>query len=370
MNHTQKWEFFKFKVREVAMRRGKEIKNNNVAKEISIMNELNTLMKKNNLSEDEEVKLKKLKEELDNAYINMAKGAFIRSRAKWLELGEKNSSYFFALEKRNQKRNNISALKIDDNIITNHLDISKYVGSFYSNIYRSNSNINDCDKFIESVKNFTPIISEHFKTNCERPITKLEISEAIQSMKKGKSPCNDGLSVEFYLIFWDIIVDPLLELFKECLDRKEMSISMKQGVITLIPKPDKDHLLIENWRPITLLNIDYKMFSLVYAKRLKKGLEEIISETQTGFMANRHISSNIRLVLDLLDYSDNIDNDSLIVFLDFYKAFDTVGHYFLFKALQTFGFGPNFVSTIEMLYRDIDSCVALYIQTLPKDFQS
>ena len=189
-------------------------------------------------------------------------------------------------------------------------------------------------------------------------------------MKKGKSPCNDGLSVEFYLIFWDIIVDPLLELFKECLDRKEMSISMKQGVITLIPKPDKDHLLIENWRPITLLNIDYKMFSLVYAKRLKKGLEEIISETQTGFMANRHISSNIRLVLDLLDYSDNIDNDSLIVFLDFYKAFDTVGHYLLFKALQTFGFGPNFVSTIEMLYRDIDSCVALYIQTLPKDFQS
>lgn len=56
-------------------------------------------------------------------------------------------------------------------------------------------------------------------------------------------------------------------------------------------------------------------------------------------------------------YSDNVDNDSLIVFLDFYKAFDTVEHYFLFKALQTFGFGPNFVSTIEMFYKDIDSCV-------------
>lgn len=164
---------------------------NNDTKEICIMND--TLMKKDNLSEDEEIKLKRLKEEIDNAYINMAKGAFIRSRAKWLELGERNSSYFFALEKRNQKRNNISALKIDDNIITNHLDISKYVGSFYSNTYKSNSNINDCDRFIESVKNFTPTISEHFKTNCERPITKPEISEAIQSMKKGKSPGNDGL---------------------------------------------------------------------------------------------------------------------------------------------------------------------------------
>lgn len=77
-------------------------------------------------------------------------------------------------------------------------------------------------------------------------------------------------------------------------------------------------------------------------------------------MSNRHISSNIRLVLDLLDYSENIDNDSLIVFLDFYKAFDTVEHHFLFKALQTFGFGQNFISTIEMFYKNIDSCVILY----------
>lgn len=99
---------------------------------------------------------------------------------------------------------------------------------------------------------------------------------------------------------------------------------------------------------------------MVYTRRLKKDLEEIIGETQTGFMSNRHISSNIRLVLDLLDYSDNIDNDSLIVFLDFYKAFDTIEHYFLFKMLQTFGFGQNFVSTIEMFYKDIDSCVIHY----------
>lgn len=112
-------------------------------------------------------------------------------------------------------------------------------------------------KDLLSIKNFTPTISEHFKTNCERPITKSEISAAIQSVKKGKFPGNDGLSVEFYLHFWDIIAHPLLEPFKECIDRREMSTSMKQGVITLIPKPDKDHLLLENWRPTTLLNIDY-----------------------------------------------------------------------------------------------------------------
>ena len=69
---------------------------------------------------------------------------------------------------------------------------------------------------------------------------------------------------------------------------------MKQGLITLIPKPDKDPLSLDNWKPITLLNIYYKMFSLAHAKRLKSGLHEIINETQTGFMPNRHTSSNIR----------------------------------------------------------------------------
>ena len=192
-------------------------------------------------------------------YIEMAKGAFVRSRAKWLEQGERNSSYFFALEKRNRKRNNLPTLKINDNITSNSLDISRYVGTFYSNIYKSNIQFDECDRFIESVKAFTPTISEQFKLECERPITKVEISEAVGSMKKGKSPGNDGLSVKFYFHFWEIIENPLFDLFKECILKKEMSTSMKQGLICLLPKPDKDHLLIENWRPIMILNVDYKI---------------------------------------------------------------------------------------------------------------
>lgn len=81
------------------------------------------------------------------------------------------------------------------------------------------------------------------------------------------------------------------------------NVTVKMAVvvaITLIPKPDKDHLLIENWRPITLMNMDYKSILLVYARRLKKDLEGIIAETQTGFMSNCHIISNRRLLLDLL----------------------------------------------------------------------
>lgn len=92
-----------------------------------------------------------------------------------------------------------------------------------------------------------------------------------------------------------------MDKYKECIDKKEMSTTMKQGLMS--PKPNKDPLSIENWRPITLLTGDYKLFALIFARRLKNNLTEIIYETQTGFMINCHVSNNIRLVLDLLDYS-------------------------------------------------------------------
>ena len=252
MNSGQKWEFFKFKIRELAIKHSKEIKKRNNHKENETINELNFLLNKGSLTEEEESKLTHLKAEIDRLYMNMTKGAFIRSRAKWLEKGEKNTSYFFALEKRNYKKNNITSLKIDNSISSNPSDIANHTLKFYSDLYSSVYNQTECEKFIDSVKEFTPQISIEFKSDCDRPILKSEILDAINKMKKGKSPGMDGLPIEFYLCFWSIIETPLFEMIKECIDKEEMITTMKQGIITLIPKPDKDHLSLDNWRPITL----------------------------------------------------------------------------------------------------------------------
>ncbi len=77
-------------------------------------------------------------------------------------------------------------------------------------------------------------------------------------MKKGKSPGPDGLSIEFYQHFWYILEEPLFLMFNDCIKKKELATTMKQDLISLIPKPDKDPLEIDNWRHITLLNTDYK----------------------------------------------------------------------------------------------------------------
>lgn len=77
-------------------------------------------------------------------------------------------------------------------------------------------------------------------------------------------------------------------------------------------------------------------------------------------MNHCHISCNTMLILDLIDYSEYINTDPVILFLDFYKAFDSAEHQFLVKSLQTNGFGERFISAIKILYKDISSCVVLF----------
>ena len=102
------------------------------------------------------------------------------------------------------------------------------------------------------------------------------------------------------------------------------------------------------------------------AKRLKVVLDTIVDETQTGFMRNRHISNNIRLVLDILDYSDLVSDDSFILFLDFYKAFDTLEHKFIFHSLEKFGFGGYFCEAIKTLYAHSNSSIKVKHGTTPR----
>ena len=144
-----------------------------------------------------------------------------------------------------------------------------------------------------------------------------------------------------------------MEAIKDILSNRTLTPTMKQGLITLIPKQGKDKRYINNLRPITLLNTDYKLFSHVIADRLRNGLADVISDTQSGLLRDRSIHNNIRLVLDLLDYKHLIKDDGIILFLDFYKAFDMVEHRFLLRTLECFGFGNKCIDIINLLYTDI-----------------
>lgn len=173
-------------------------------------------------------------------------------------------------------------------------------------------------------------------------ISELEI--ALKEMKNGKSPGIDGITSEF---FWKDIKDLLHKAFLECIEKGCLSPTMKTGLITLLPKQNKDLLKLDNWRPITLLCNDYKLVALVYANRLKDVLVKLVDEVQSAFIKGRHIHNNVRLKLDMLDYQSLIESERVILFIDFFKAFDSIEHTFLIQTLQKIGFGNKFCKLLS-----------------------
>lgn len=180
------------------------------------------------------------------------------------------------------------------------------------------------DSFYDSLNlNSLTSLTDADKALCDSPIQLKDVADATDHLKLNKSPDNDGLTAEFYKKFANLITPFLHNVYLESLSNGVLPASMTQSIITLIPKPQKDHLHLENWRPISLLNNDYKILASILARRIKSVLDYIIDECQYGFIKGRVISNNIRLVLDLIDYPHLITEDSFLLFLDFYKAFDT-----------------------------------------------
>ena len=102
----------------------------------------------------------------------------------------------------------------------------------------------------------------------------------------------------------------------------------------MIPKKKKDTLYLKNWRPVTLLNVDYKIATKTIALRIEKVLPDLINLTQTGYVKGRFIGKSLRLILDIMEYTKYKDIPGVAVFVDFEKAFDSVEWNYIQKCLE------------------------------------
>ena len=200
-----------------------------------------------------------------------------------------------------------------------------------------------------------PKLSEEEKRSCEGKILLNECELILETFQNNKAPGNDGIPVEFYKKLWPVISEPFIKCVNECFENKELSSSQKQAVITLIEKKGKDRTLLENWRPISLLNVDTKIMSKVIASRLKNVLPNIIHYNQTGFIKDRYIGETVRSIFDIMDFTLKENIPGIMIFLDFQKAFDSVE--WDLECLESFNFGPEFVGWVKTFYKNIQSCI-------------
>ena len=339
-------------------------------KEEILQNELQELDHKicNNDTFDQEIleKYEAAKEELEHIHEVKGREAMFRSKMKWFELGEKPTKYFFNLEKKNYEKKLIREVELENGeIISDPVQVNKGIRDFYQNMYTSKTNGNNSTSVHEhnqKIDGFTeglniPQLNEEEQESLEKDLTLEELKDALASFADNKSPGEDGFTKEFYQTFFDLIGKDLLNSYNDSFHKGSLSISQKRGSITLIPKGDVNLTDLKNWRPITLLNVDYKILSKVLAKRMELLLPKLIHTDQTGFINGRYIGQNIRLLCDIMELSDTKKSQGIFLFVDFEKAFDTLEWSFILKALEPFNFGDNFKKWVSVLYNNVQSSV-------------
>ena len=158
----------------------------------------------------------------------------------------------------------------------------------------------------------------------EAKLCDLEISEnecwlTLNKMSKNEVPEPTDFPAEFCMTFWG----ELKLLFLSCITYSilmgEISPTQSQGIITLIPKKGKNSLLPSSYRPITLLNCDYKVISKLVNNRMKRFLKTLTHSDQSGFVKGRYIGDNICFLFDIIDYTEFKQLSRAVLFVDFFK---------------------------------------------------
>ena len=286
----------------------------------------------------------------DQAYF----GSRIRSKVEILEDEEKPSNYFNKMEKRHAKKKTINTIEHNGQKFTETKDILNCFRDFYIDLF-SYESIDD--EIAETFMKDLPHLSEADSESLESSLSLNELFESLQHMQDGKSPGSDGLTKAFYMKFFDLIGPTLTKLTNVIFNHQCLTESQRLSYITLLCKDEQNSHLMKNWRPISLLNYDYKIISKSITNRLSAVIETIVHEDQTCSVKGRSIFDNVHLLRNIIDYVNQKDLPCIFLSLDQEKAFDRVSYDFLFKCLHTFGFGDNFIRWIKILYTNIQSSV-------------
>ncbi len=313
-----------------------------------LVNELSKLQNTLDLCVENLERYKIVQQKVEQIAENKSRGAFIRSRANYIENDEKCTKIFLQKEINNSKKKHVRCLITEQGTFEDPKQILDKQKEYYSRLYTQNE-YNECNHDCEFFKADFPKLSDNEVQICDKKISIEELGKGLRELPNNKAPGTDGFTADFYKFFWKDIKDYIYDSFVSSLKNGILSIEQRRAILTLLPKGDKDIRYLKNWRPLSLLNTDYKILTKTLALRLQKVLPSLIHPNQTGCVKNRYIGENLRILYDIMEYS-NTKSLGIIAFLDFEKAFDSVSWKFLQKTLKTFNFGKYFIHWISIIY--------------------
>ena len=210
-------------------------------------------------------------------------------------------------------------------------------------------NLEEMDTFLE--KHNFPKLNQEEIDNLNRPITSTEIETVIRNLSTNKSPGPDGFTAEFYQKFREELAPVLLKVFQRIAQEGKLPNSFYVATITLISKPDKDATKKENYRPISLTNIDAIILNKILANRIQQHIKKIMPHDQVGFIPGMQGFFNIRKSINVIYHNDKLKNKShMVISIDAGKAFDKIQHPFVIKTLQKVGIEGTCLNIMKTVY--------------------
>ena len=360
VDHLLTWDIWKAKILECAGRHAKTYQKD-LDNEIKILQDK---IRANDINENYDPYVRQnLINQLKEKLIILNQNLFIQTHQEQIEKDEKPTAYFYAKLagiRENNKLNILSYIdpKTNSKVTTTDPDsILEQAFLFYQNLYSEEKPNMDTQNWLLSHIT-SKRLSGISRDKLEQLLKEKELLEALSQMQNGKSPGIDGIPKEFYLKFWPLIKEKFIKVATHVQLLHKLTNTQQQAVLKLLhKKAEKDNL--KNWRPISLLCVDYKIITKTLANRLKHVLDDIISPDQTCGIPSRSIFSNLSLYRNVITHSKQKNIKGFIIALDQEKAFDRVNHDFLFRIMKKFNFGPSFINWIRTLYYNNKSFLLL-----------
>ena len=290
-----------------------------------------------------------------------------RSKATRLLQGDNNTKYFLLLANGRHRKTKIYQLEQDEGIVIGDDNLKDYITNYYKNLFREPMH-NDFSLQEERREDIPQISHLENEILCA-PFSEQEVKKAVFEMEHNKALGPDGFLAEFYQFFWETIKGDLMQLFYNFHQGILPIHSLNFGVITLLPKK-ADASRIQQFRPICLLNVSFKIFTKVLTNRLSLVANKVIRPSQTAFIPGRHILEGVVILHETLHEMHRKKNSGVILKLDFEKAYDKVKWPFLQQVLRMKGFSPtwydwiNQVTTKGTVGIKVNEDIGHYFQTI------
>ena len=297
-----------------------------------------------------------VKRSLDLLRIEKDKRIMFQARVAFTEHNEKPTNFFMRKIKENFFESNVIELVKEGEVLSRD-DCNKEIYKFYQQLYGHKSASKPGGKLRDILQDL-PKLTQAEVEKMQKPVTLSEVTTTLlRDMNTGKSPGSDGLTVAFYKRFWDFLKVPYFKSLEASIQKGELTDSQKRSIIRLIQKKGKDSSQLKNWRPISLMNCDAKIFSRLITGRLESVICNLCSEEQLAYVKGRNITEGNRVIDYMINYMEQSNKEGYVVGFDFEKAFDSVSHEFIRTVLQCNGFPVQFIQLFDTLYKGAESAV-------------